>query len=72
MKILIINHYASPPSLGMSGRHHALAKQLVSYGHEVLILASASHPYLNASYQLTKPLQIIEEENTKYLPITIT
>ena len=67
MKVLIINHYASPPSLGMSGRHHALSKQLTSYGHEVLILASAKHPYLNVSYQPTKPLQIIEEENIKYL-----
>ncbi|WP_299403316.1 glycosyltransferase family 4 protein [Acaryochloris sp. IP29b_bin.148] len=67
MKVLIVNHYASPPSLGISGRHHILAQQLVNHGHEVLILASSNHPYIDESYTPPKTPSIFEEESVKYL-----
>jgi glycosyltransferase involved in cell wall biosynthesis len=67
MKVLMINHYATPPSLGSSGRHHALARELIVHGHEVLILASANHPFLDASYKASKPLKFLEEDQVKYL-----
>jgi glycosyltransferase involved in cell wall biosynthesis len=44
MKILLINHYAGSPELGMEYRPYYLAREWVRAGHQVLILAaSQSH-----------------------------
>ena len=44
MKILLINHYAGSPELGMEYRPYYLAREWVRMGHTVLILAaSRSH-----------------------------
>jgi glycosyltransferase involved in cell wall biosynthesis len=40
MKILMINHYALPPSQAGGTRHFSLAKGLIGRGHEVVIVAS--------------------------------
>jgi glycosyltransferase involved in cell wall biosynthesis len=41
MKILMINHYALPPSQPGGTRHFSLAKGLIARGHEVIIVASS-------------------------------
>ncbi|NPV70690.1 MAG: glycosyltransferase family 4 protein [Firmicutes bacterium] len=43
MRVLIINHYAIPPTEPGGTRHHSLAKELVSRGHEVAIVAASFH-----------------------------
>lgn len=44
MKLLLINHYAGSPALGMEYRPYYLAREWVRAGHQVLILgASQSH-----------------------------
>lgn len=67
MKILMINHYATPPSLGSSTRHYALAKELTKNGHDVLIVASANHPFIQSSYEPPNSLDFLEENGVKYL-----
>jgi glycosyltransferase involved in cell wall biosynthesis len=41
MKILMVNHYALPPSQAGGTRHYSLAKGLIRRGHEVVIVASS-------------------------------
>ena len=44
MKILLINHYAGSPNLGMEFRPYYVTKGWVKLGHEVLIVGgSYSH-----------------------------
>lgn len=44
MNILLINHYAGSPELGMEFRPYYMAKEWVKEGHQVLILGgSFSH-----------------------------
>ena len=38
MKIWIVNHYADPPEGGKYLRHFHFAKELISRGHEVMII----------------------------------
>lgn len=45
MKLLIVNHYAVPPTEGGGTRHAAIGAELVRRGHEVVIVAS-DVPYL--------------------------
>lgn len=40
MKILLVNHYAGGPDLGMEHRPWLLAREWISLGHEVLIVAA--------------------------------
>lgn len=42
MKIIVINHYAGSPTLGMEYRPYYLAKQWVNLGHDVTIIASTN------------------------------
>ena len=43
MNIWIFNHYAQGPELPGGTRHYDLAKQLVSYGHNVTIFSAGFH-----------------------------
>jgi len=47
LKILLINHYAGTPELGMEFRPYYLAREWVRMGHQVLILA-ASHSHVRS------------------------
>lgn len=40
MKILMVNHYAIPPTEAGGTRHYSLAKELIKLGHEVEIVAA--------------------------------
>lgn len=40
MKLLIINHYAIPPSEAGGTRHYSLAKELIARGHQVKVVAA--------------------------------
>lgn len=50
MKILLINHYAIPPTEAGGTRHYSLAKELIALGHEVHIIAA------NFSHQTKTPI----------------
>jgi glycosyltransferase involved in cell wall biosynthesis len=61
MRVLIVNHYAIPPTFGGGTRHFSLAKELERAGHEVLIVAGSYHHLVDKqqvppgrSAQLTK------------------
>lgn len=45
MNILLINHYAGTPTLGMEYRPYYLAREWVDQGHRVCIVASAQSHY---------------------------
>ena len=47
MNILLINHYAGSPELGMEFRPFYLAKEWIKQGHQVYILAS-THSHIRA------------------------
>lgn len=53
MNILLINHYAGSPELGMEFRPYYLAKQWVKQGHQVTIVAS-SYSHLRKEQPLVK------------------
>ena len=67
MKILIINHYAGSPRLGMEFRHYYLAKEWIKQGHEVTIIA-ASHSHLrNTQPSVQNDLQSTEQSGIRYV-----
>ena len=45
MNILLINHYAGTPALGMEYRPYYLAREWVRLGHRVTIIAAAYSHY---------------------------
>jgi glycosyltransferase involved in cell wall biosynthesis len=59
MNILIINHYAGSPLMGMEFRPYYFAKQWVALGHEVTILAADNSHLRKQKIIITKK---IEEE----------
>lgn len=50
MKILLINHYAIPPTEAGGTRHYSLAKELIALGHNVHIVAA------NFNHQTKTPI----------------
>jgi len=57
MNILIINHYAGSPELGMEFRPYFLAKEWIKLGHKVIILAAdfshlrSKQPFVDSDLQ---------------------
>jgi glycosyltransferase involved in cell wall biosynthesis len=47
VRILIVNHYAIPPSSAGGTRHFSLAKELERAGHKVLIVAASYHHFVD-------------------------
>jgi len=51
MKILLINHYAGSPELGMEFRPYYMAREWINTGHDVLIVAAS-----NSHVRSTQPV----------------
>ena len=45
MNIWYINHYATPPTYGLSGRPYAFATNIEKWGHKVTVICAAWHPF---------------------------
>ncbi|MBQ7843349.1 MAG: glycosyltransferase family 4 protein [Odoribacter sp.] len=59
MNILLINHYAGNPELGMEFRPYYMAKEWVKQGHEVLILG-ATYSHLRKKQPLKAGNEVID------------
>ena len=69
MNILVINHYAGAPSLGMEYRHYYLAREWQRSGHKVLIV-TASYTHLRSKqFHLNKKVEKINVEGVCYIVI---
>jgi uncharacterized radical SAM superfamily Fe-S cluster-containing enzyme len=66
MKILLINHYAGSPSLGMEFRPYYLASEWVKLGHEVTILA-ADYSHLRITQPNGKGIRHEIVDGVKYI-----
>jgi glycosyltransferase involved in cell wall biosynthesis len=60
MRILIVNHYALPPTIPGGTRHYSLAHKLIKNGHQVRIIAS------NINY-LTRQNYVLHQERNFHL-----
>lgn len=67
MKILLINHYAGSPEMGMEFRPYYMAQEWIKQGHKVYILA-ATHSHIRANNPKTS-LDFEEQDlkGVKYL-----
>ncbi len=66
MKILIINHYAGSPGLGMAYRPYYLAKEWMKNGHEVVILGADFSHLRKKNSDIKTDFEITYENNVKY------
>ncbi len=66
MKILIINHYAGSPKMGMAYRPYYLAKEWMKNGHEVVILCADFSHLRKERPEVKNDFEIIYEEGVKY------
>ncbi|MDR2407385.1 MAG: glycosyltransferase WbuB, partial [Bacteroidales bacterium] len=67
MNILLINHYAGTPELGMEFRPYYLAKEWVKQGHKVTIVA-ASYSHLRTKQpKISKSFDVETIEGIKYI-----
>jgi glycosyltransferase involved in cell wall biosynthesis len=67
MNILLINHYAGSPEMGMEFRPYYLAQQWISQGHKVSVLA-ASHSHIRAhNPSINSPFEIQDLNGVQYL-----
>jgi glycosyltransferase involved in cell wall biosynthesis len=57
MKIMLINHYAGSPTMGMEYRPWYLAQEWIKMGHEVVIVASTNAHVRNVQPVTQKTLQ---------------
>ncbi|QTQ08965.1 glycosyltransferase family 4 protein [Macrococcoides canis] len=62
-KFIIVNHYATIPSLNGGTRHFDLAKELVSKGHEVTIIASSFNHLSKTDHIVYKKNEFYQVEN---------
>jgi glycosyltransferase involved in cell wall biosynthesis len=66
MNLLLINHYAGTPSLGMEYRPYLLAREWVRQGHRVGILA-ATHSHVR-THQPAPGAEVIDGIEYRWLP----
>lgn len=62
-KFIIVNHYATIPSLNGGTRHFDFAKELVSKGHEVTIIASSFNHLSKTDHIVYKNNEFYRVEN---------
>ncbi len=66
MKLLLLNHYAGTPALGMEYRPYFLAREWVRAGHTVTIVA-ANHSHVRASQPASGPM-LVDGISYRWLP----
>jgi glycosyltransferase involved in cell wall biosynthesis len=66
MRILLVNHYALPPSQPGGTRHHLLARALMARGHQVTLVAS-SFDHLTRTDRL-EPFERFRQERHAGVP----
>ena len=67
MNILLINHYAGSPELGMEFRPYYLAKKWTEQGHHVTIITSSYSHYRKNNPEIKKNFYEQEIDGIKYL-----
>ncbi len=69
MNILVINHYAGAPSLGMEYRQYYLAREWQRSGHNVLIVTASFTHLRSTQFKMLNKLEKKVVENINYLVI---
>jgi glycosyltransferase involved in cell wall biosynthesis len=67
MNILLINHYAGSPSLGMEFRPYYMANEWQKCGHNVLIVAASNSHVRSKQFQLKQNFEKHNIEGVNYL-----
>jgi glycosyltransferase involved in cell wall biosynthesis len=69
MRILLINHYAGNPELGMEYRPFYLAREWQKMGHEVLIVAASQAHVRSKQFDITNDFKEYSFDGVSYLII---
>ncbi len=67
MNILVINHYAGAPSIGMEYRHYHLAVEWQKKGHNVLIVAASNSHLRSKQFDFKSNIKNYTIEGINYL-----
>lgn len=67
MNILVINHYAGAPSLGMEYRQYYLAKEWQRSGHNVLIVTASKTHLRSKQFEVSSKIENKVVEDVNYL-----
>ncbi len=67
MNILLINHYAGSPEMGMEFRPYFMAKEWISMGHEVTILVSDQSHIRANNPQIRKDFEELNLDGIRYV-----
>jgi glycosyltransferase involved in cell wall biosynthesis len=67
MRILLINHYAGSPEMGMEFRPYYFAKQWVNAGHHVFILAANNSHLRKKKIKINKSFEKQDIDGIKYI-----
>lgn len=66
MNIIIINHYAGSPRLGMAYRPYYLAREWMKEGHDVTILSADKSHIRSENPEIKNNFEIIYEDTVRY------
>ncbi len=69
MNILLINHYAGSPKMGMEFRPYYMAREWEKMGHKVLIVCASYSHVRSKQFDITKDYTIKESEGINYFII---
>ncbi|MDD2385820.1 MAG: glycosyltransferase family 4 protein [Bacteroidales bacterium] len=69
MNILLINHYAGSPEMGMEFRPYYMAREWEKMGHKVMIVTASQAHVRNLQFDINKPYKIREIEGIQYFII---
>ena len=69
MNILLVNHYAGSPKLGMEFRPHFMAKYWAEMGHKVLIVCASQAHVRNVQFEFKEKYQNKNIEGVDYFII---
>ena len=67
MNILLINHYAGSPTLGMEYRPYYMAREWVKAGHKVLIVTASNAHVRSKQFELNQAFEYQNIEGINYL-----